>query len=168
MAYSDVDIRRVAECFATDLAMLVNKIGADDKDWAKKMESDVVLMAMHKCLAHIHVQLRDENENIMVAHRYDVPGSLACSRSDNWLHSSLEKLRVIVLCSDEQKREKLRQNGSFYIPWMSAEPPIDYSQMLEGDNRCYRSNNYRWDRTSYYLQYDGSRPLRGVRSVSPA
>lgn len=159
MTYTNVDIRRVAECFTADLAMLASRTAALSQEKAKKLAHDVMLMAVHRCLAGVHIQLDDGHGRVVAAHEYKVKDfesqSLIYNKvseypgGNNWPRMPDGRLVVIVSYSDGKAVERLKESGQLLINWSPSTRPTDYIGMRDGQGRRYSSNGYAWDRSSY-------------------
>ena len=152
--YTKVDIRRVAECFAADLAMLVSRTDTMDYKWAEETAYDITLMAQHECLDSVHVQLTSSTGVLLSAHKYKVEGlreNWGSNRpgENNWPRAPGGELRVIVAYSDNQKANDLKNSGKLLRNWSPTSQSIDYSEMRETAERTYSSNGYGWRRQSY-------------------
>ena len=157
MTYTNVDIRRVAECFAADLAMLASRTGAMSSQKVRETAHDVTLMAVHECLAGVHIQLVDGNQRVVAAHEYKVhgiqpaasPWSSDYPGGNNWPRMPDGRLMVVVSYSDRSKVQQLKEGKSLLINWSPSNQPTRYPGMSDKGVRQYSSNGYKWDRTSY-------------------
>ena len=153
MTYTNVDIRRVAECFAADLKMLASRTGAMTQKEADDTAYDVTLMAMHRCLVRVHIQLLDASGYLKAAHEYTVRenSDLHGSRpgGNDWPRMPEGNLVVIVSYSDRGKAEELKNGGQLRGKWTSSDLSTNYNGMSSESGRQYSSNGYSWDRSSY-------------------
>ena len=154
MTYTNVDIRRVAERFTADLLMLVSRTGIMTPEWAREIAHDVTLMAVHRCLAGVHIQLRSPSNSLMAAHEYKVrpdTGELTGARpgGNDWPRTPGGDLTVIVSYSDENEAERLKKSGRLLQRWGPSSRSTDYCGMAHKSPRKYASNGYGWDRLSY-------------------
>lgn len=153
--YTNVDIRRVTECFAADLAMLASRTGAMTLEKAHDTAHDVALMAVHRCLASAHIQLRNAYNQLEAAHKYTVreeSGQLAGARpgGNDWPRMPGGSLAVLVSYSDVERGRQLESSGRLLLPWGPSDIDDDYDKnMSPVPGRQYASNGYGWDRSSY-------------------
>ena len=159
--HTKVDIRRVVECFAADLAMLASRTAGMSQEDAKKLAHDVMLMAVSDCLSGVHIQLDDGCGNVVAAHEYKVRdsesqkspvyGSSDYPGGNNWPRMLNGRLVVIVLYADLEVAERLKSSGRLLINWSATDRLINYAGagMRGEEGRRYSSNSYAWDRTSY-------------------
>ena len=154
MTYTNVDIRRVAECFAADLRMQAIRTGAMTQEKVDDMAYDVTLMAIHRCLARVHIQLLNTSGKLEAAHKYTVHenGDLQRSRrpgDNDWPRMPESKIVVVVSYSDMNKAQALKDSGQLRGNWTSSNLSTNYNGMSSESGRQYSSNGYGWDRSSY-------------------
>ena len=152
--YTNVDIRRVAECFAADLAMLAGRTGAMTLEKAHDTAHDVALMAVHRCLAAVHIQLRNASGELEAAHKYTVreeSGQLSGARpgGNDWPRMPGGRLAVLVVYSDVGRGRQLESSRRLLLSWGPSEVDDNYDKMSPAPGRQYASNGYGWDRSSY-------------------
>ena len=148
-----VDIRRVAECFAADLSMLVLRTKTMDLEWADDATHDITLMAVYGCLATVHVQLLDYNGKRVAAHVYKVEGDGAWDQNrpggNNWPNTPGGELVVIVSYSNSAKANQLKRDDKLRFNWSATNLDTNYLGMKRGKGRQYSSGSYGWSRTTY-------------------
>ena len=154
MTYTNVDIRRVAECFAADLAMLANRTAAKTQEWAREAAHDITLMAVHRCLDRVHIQLRNAPGRLVAVHEYKVRGDTGqlsgnLPGSNDWPRMPDGSLTVIVSYSNMDEAERLKKSGRLLHRWTPSKHSTDYNGMASKSARQYASNGYEWNRSSY-------------------
>ena len=146
------DIRKVAECFAADLSMLVRRTGTMDEAWAKQMARDIEIMAVNSCISAVSVELRNAFGHVQVAHRYDIQGDGDWDQDrpggNNWPAMPEGYLYVCVTCSDEGIFANLLRQGTL-TGWGDSGYIPNYSEMSSQQERQYSSNCYGWTRKTY-------------------
>ena len=151
--YTKVDIRKVLECFASDLAMLALRTKTMDAQWAINTAYDITLMAIEECLAAVNVQLFDARGIRIAAHAYQVNGAGNWDQDrpgdNNWPSTPGGEIVVIVAYSDIAKADSLKRSGKLLRSWGPTSLDTDYSSMKVGGSKQYSSGSYGWSRKSY-------------------
>ena len=151
--YTKTNIQKVAECFATDLSMLVSRTKTRTQEWASAVAYDIALMAISDCLAVVHIQLFDHSGNKIAAHKYDVKGIGNWDQNrpgaNNWPHTPKGILNVIASYSNTETAHQLKRNGKLRLKWTQSKASLDYSGMRQESSRQYSSGSYGWERSSF-------------------
>ena len=151
--YTKTDIRKVFKKFHADLSMLAERTQAMDMEDVDMNAYDISLMAEWGCLQSVHIQLRDLNNKLVKVHRYSVKeGILSDSQrpgANKWPCLPSGKIHIIVIYSNSQKAEELKQSGQLKINWGPSDLSTDYSEMQAESNRAYSSNGYGLQRETF-------------------
>lgn len=153
--YTEVNIRKVGECFAADLSMLALRTKTMTTEWVNNISHDITLMAIYECLATVHVQLIDSTGKRIAAHVYEVGGNSNWDQNrpgaNNWPSTPGGEIVVIVSYSDMGNFEDLENSGRLHCKWTTANLDTKYRGMKEGEGRQYSSGSYGWTRKSYTI-----------------
>ena len=97
--YTKTDVRRVFENCMADIRMIALRTQAIEESEAKRVLSDVQIMAEERCLKKVHVQLYEPNGSIVKAHVYtSTSGGEASERpgKNQWPRLPSGKVRILV------------------------------------------------------------------------
>ena len=153
--YTQTDIRKVFECFDADLMMLAYRTQAMTPSDAQDYIHDIKIMARKECLEKIHIQLLDGSQKLIKAHEYHVEKNISWDSQrpgeNRWPCSPNGTLCVVIVCSDQNKMERLKKSEELRISWGPADLSTDYSNMNSDTGRMYASNSYGLRRKSFTI-----------------
>lgn len=153
--YTRTDVRRVFECFHTDLRMLACRTQAMSLTHADEYGHDIRIMAEEECLEEVHIQLLDGQRNRVRVHEYRVEKNKSWDSQrpgvNRWPCLPNGELLVIVSCPDSGKVEQLKRSGRLIINWDPSQASTDYSCMKPSEGKMYASNGYGLRRNSFTI-----------------
>lgn len=157
-SFTTLDVGKVLDCFAADFDGMGQSTGLRSHESTKQVAADVKLMAVYGYLAEVNLYLRDANDDIIRAAKYQVTttaGALTASRPGNnlWPRTPGGRLCVHVTYTSAwwelTEAQRTAFKGRLARPWGTLDLDTSFPMLSAQHDRDYVSNGFGLQKTVF-------------------